>query len=92
MAVDEAALAADAATATNLINFGVPALRSVGRDVSFKSYPGCLPSLLLFVPAIVLGKNARPQFAGKVRPAPMASVGRGSVQRIARPITKGGHL
>jgi len=45
--------------------------------------------LLLFVPAIVLGKNARPQFAGKVRPAPMAAVGRGSVQRIARLINKG---
>jgi hypothetical protein len=84
--------AAGVATATNLINLGVPALRTLGRDVSWRGHPGSLPSFLLLVPAIVLGKYVSPPFAGKVRPAPMAVVGRGSVQRIARPINKGGHL
>jgi hypothetical protein len=90
--VDGVAMAAAVATATNLINLGVPALRTVGRDVSCRCHPGSLPSFLLFVPAIVLGKHVGPDFAGKVRSTPIAVVGRGSVQRIARPINKGGHL
>jgi hypothetical protein len=34
VAVDGVAIAAGVATATNLINLGVPALHTVGRDVS----------------------------------------------------------
>src|SRR6516162_9749252 len=43
-------------------------------------HPGCLPSFLLFVSAIVLGKNARPPIAVMVRSALLLATGRGSIQ------------
>jgi hypothetical protein len=43
-------------------------------------HPGCLPSFLLFVSAIILGKNARPPVAAMVRSALLRAAGRGSIQ------------